>query len=378
MVKYICFIILALTAASCSRSGQPASDGAFSQPLYEPRYASGFRIAGEPDRESVEICVFNPWQGADSIVERLLILRAGEEAPTEYQGQVIKGNAERIVAMSSTHIALLDALGETGKVVGVSGIDYISNPCIRAKKGDIADVGYDSHIDFEALLAADPDLVLLYGVNGASSIEKKLRDLSIPYLYIGDYLEESPLGKAEWMVALGEITGSRSKAEKAFGGIAARYEALKRKVEQHAAARPGVMLNVPYADSWFMPSSTSYMARLIGDAGGRYVYGKDTGSVSRPVGMEEALLLASEADVWLNLDRMGSLGEIKRRYPRFADVKSVSSGEVYNNTLRANPAGGNDFYESGITHPDVILRDLVGILHPELSDSPLHYYKHLK
>lgn len=116
--------------------------------------------------------------------------------------------------MSSTHIAMLDAIGETGRVVGVSGIDYISNPDIQARRDSVGDVGYEGNINYELLLSLDPDLVLLYGVNGASSMEGKLKELDIPFMYVGDYLEESPLGKAEWLLALSEIIGNGRRAKK--------------------------------------------------------------------------------------------------------------------------------------------------------------------
>lgn len=124
---------------------------------------------------------------------------------------------------------MLDAIGEVRCITGVSGIDYISNPDIQARRDSIGDVGYEGNINYELLLSLDPDLVLLYGVNGASAMESKLEELDIPFMYVGDYLEESPLGKAEWMVVLSEVTGKREKGEKAFAAIPVRYNALKRK-----------------------------------------------------------------------------------------------------------------------------------------------------
>ncbi|MDE6341016.1 MAG: ABC transporter substrate-binding protein [Muribaculaceae bacterium] len=379
MKKYFFIIIALCVLAGCAGKGTDTPGGpVFDSIIYEPDYASGFTISGKEGSESVMLSVSNPWQGADSVVQRLLIVRGGEEVPEGFDGQVLRGDAKRIVAMSSTHVAMLDALGATDRVVAVSGPDYFTNPRILARRDSLADAGYEGNVNFEALIASSPDLVLLYGVNGASSMERKLNTLGIPYVYIGDYLEQSPLGKAEWMVAIAEITGLGNRGRDTFSQIAERYEALRKEVASDAGVRPKVMLNVPYGDSWFMPSASSYMAQLIRDAGGEYVYKKDTGNSSRPIGMEEAYLLASEADVWLNLDRTASAGELKARWPRFADTGAVVSGRLYNNTRRANSAGGNDFFESGIVNPDVILRDLIGIFHPALSDGDPYYYKRLE
>lgn len=128
-----------------------------------------------------------------------------------------------------------------------------------------------------------------------------------------------------------------------------------------------------------MPPAKSYMATLIGDAGGRYVYQQNTSDSSVAVDMEEAYSLASDAACWVNVSNAESLEQLKRLYPKFADTRPVVENRVYANTLRATPGGGNDFFESGIVHPELILQDLVKILHPELAaDKEFTYYRQLK
>ncbi len=113
--------------------------------------------------------------------------------------------------------------------------------------------------------------MLLFGVSGASGMESKLLEMGIPFCYIGEYLEESPLGKAEWLVAIAEITDSREKGEAVFEPVPERYDALRAKVAAATSKHPKVMINTPYAGSWFMASTESYVARLIADAGGDYI-----------------------------------------------------------------------------------------------------------
>ena len=374
----LCIINCALLCACSPHRAHPDNLSDFSEPLYTPSEASGFSITGKDGSQSSLITVSNPWQGADSVASRLFIARAGDEAPLAFPGQVLDGEADRIAVTSSTHVAMLDALGAADRIVAVSGIDYINNSDVQRRRDDIADIGYEGNFDYEALLASDPDIVLLYGVNGASSMEGKLRELEIPYVYIGDYVEESPLGKAEWMVPIAEIIGEREKGAETYDAIAARYNALKKRVADTAVDAPSVMLNVPYGDSWFMPSADSYMARLIRDAGADYIYRKNTGNTSMPIDLEEAYTLASQADFWLNTDRMESLSTLAEKCPKFKDTRALRNGYVYNNTRRANSAGGNDFYESAVVNPDILLRDLAAIFHPELSSDTLVDYKKLK
>lgn len=377
-IKYpiLSFVLLCLLVACGGNKSSKVDD--FNKVVYTPEYSSGFDIKGADGMESVIITVNNPWQGADSIMSRLFVAKNGEYAPDGFDGQILNGEAERIVTMSSTHIAMLDAIGEEGRVVGVSGLDYISNPSIQSRRDSIGDVGYEGNINYELLMSLDPDLVLLYGVNGASSMEGKLKELGIPFMYVGDYLEENPLGKAEWMVAISEVIGSRDKGEKVFADIPVRYNALKSTVQNGVQHLPKVMLNAPYGDSWFMPSISSYVAQLIADAGGDYIYKKNTGNSSVPIDLEEAYKLTSEADIWLNVGMANTLDELKATCSKFTDTRCVKNGDVYNNTLRTNAAGGNDYFESAVVSTDVLLRDLIKIFHPDLVEEDFVYYKQLK
>lgn len=370
-------LLVLLLLAACGRGGNSDVES-FADTLYSPRHASGFAILGASDSESVLVESRSPWQGADSAtISRLLILRGGQSAPEGFSGQKIEGEARRIVCMSSTQIAMLDALNALDRVVGVSGLRFISNPKIQAGKDTIADVGYDSAIDYELLLSVNPDLVMLYGVDGSHPMEPKLRELAIPFIYVGEYLEESPLGKAEWMVPVGEIIGKREEAEKIYAKIPERYDSL-RTLARNMPRKPKVMLNTPYNDSWVMPSVKSYGVTLITDAGGEYLYPQNTSSSSVPVDLEQAYLLMNRADAWINLGQYDSAADIIRALPKFADTKPVVSGNLWNNNLRSTPGGGNDYWEGGIVHPDLILRDLIKIFHPSaLPGEPFVYYKKL-
>lgn len=372
----IILLLSALLLAACHGGG--GVRGEYTLSIYAPRYASGFEILGAEGLESTILVARDPWQGAEGVESSLFIARGGEEPPADFEGQVLRGDAERIVCMSSTHVALLDAVGAVERVVGVSGIDFISNEYVAANRDRVGDVGYDNSVDYEMVVALDPDVVLLYGVTGASMMESKLRELSIPYVYIGEYVEQVPLGKTEWMVAVAEVVGERERAEQLFAEVPRRYEALRERAAT-AAAKPKVMINTPYADSWFMASTTSYVARLIADAGGDYIYKQNSSNTSLPIDLEQATVLTSQADVWVNVGSVASLSQMRSRYPKFADVKSVRAGEVYSFDRRLNPAGGNDYWESGVVNPDLVLGDLIKIFHPELmEDYEFVYYRKLE
>lgn len=388
MIRLLTYVLAMVMLASCNR-GQSFDAAQFAHKIYSPIHADGFQILGCEGSSASLIVVNSPWQGAEQMTQMLLIDPEDEFRSVDGNVQRISHYAQRIVCMSSSYVAMLSAIGKDHSIVGVSGIDFISNDYVKANRNKIGDVGYDNNINYELLVALDADLVLLYGVTSANMMESKLKELQIPYIYLGEYIEPSPLGKAEWIVAIGEITGQRKRAESEFGKIAERYETLSQEITSKSPNRPRVMLNTPYRDSWFIPSEQSYMVRLIKDAGAECYTTSGSGNASQPIDIEQAYIWASLADYWLNVGPCNSLDELTRQNPKFADVMAVKEQRVYNNNARQTPAQGSDFWESGIVRPDRILYDLVNIFHPEYveasdtenanqHDKRLYYYKQLK
>ena len=371
------FILYAIVWCMCA-CGTSSNIDDYNLAVYTPTYATGFRIVGAEGKQSTIIRVTNPWQSANDVETMLFIARGGEKAPAGFRGQVLQGDAQRVVCMSSSHIAMLNAIGAVESVAGVSGKDFVSNPYIVANRHSIADVGYDGNINFELLVAQRPDIVLLYGVTGACTMQSKLDELGISYIYIGEYVEEDPLGKTEWLIAIAEIVGCREQGIAYFSQVPQRYNHLQSMAAVATSPQPKVMLNTPYADSWFMPSTTSYLARLIADAGGDYIYKKNTSNHSVPIDIEEAALLTTKADIWLHVEGVSSLKDLRQQYPKFAKMPCVQRGEVYNCDKRKVTGGGNDYWESGVVQPDVILRDLIKVFHPELISEELVYYRKIE
>ena len=371
---YLAIIFAAiLVSIGCAEVGEKR-DFVFDESLYLPANASGFEIVADADG-NVLLRVTRPWQG-EAVEEQTLALFANAESAEGYGGQRIVGRASRVVCMSTSHIAMLDALGLVETVVGVSGKQYVMNEEV-AYNVDVIDIGYDSNLDYEKLLLLRPDVVLLYGVSAENtSVTTKLRELRIPYIYLGDYVEQSPLGKAEWLVAVAEIMGCRERGEALYADIVARYESVRTTID-YESERPKVMFNTPYQDVWYMPSDESYMVRLVEDSGGEYIYkGRNQSSGSVGISLEEAYMLATEADVWMNVGQCSSLEELRSAAPHFANVPVVVRGAVYNNNARATAAGGSDFWESAIVRPDVVLRDMAAIMRG--GEEEMYYHHKLK
>ena len=174
------------------------------------------------------------------------------------------------------------------------------------------------------------------------------------------------------------ICGIQERGEEYFSALESRYNALKQSVVQYPS-RPKVMLNTPYNDSWFMPSMRSYAVQLITDAGGEYIFPQNKSAESKPISLEQALLLASKADFWLNVGQTATLDQLKAENPKFSKVPAVVNRRVYNNTKRTTANGGSDFWESGSVNADIVLADMIKLLHQSApTDSLLYYYKRLE
>lgn len=348
--------------------------------VYAPHFATGFEIVATEGSSTV-LRVLSPWQGAVDAVKEVFISRDGECAPEGFDGVVVEAAPERVVCMSSSHIAFVDALGEIESIVGVSGGEYITNPHITSGISEqrVREVGYDANINYEILALLRPDMVFIYGTSGEnSSVTAKLEELNIPYVYIADHAETSPLGKSEWVVALGELFDNREGAEEIFGNIAERYESLRLRMLD-VEYRPKVMLNAPYKDVWFVPAADSYVVRLIEDAGGSWLCADNRSKTSRPISGESAFVFLSQADYWLHTNAARTIAQLTAENPKFASTEVVRKRGVYNCTARNTAAGGSDFWESGALRADVVLADMIAILHPELSAGyTLYYYEQLR
>ncbi len=291
----------------------------------------------------------------------------------------VTGKFNRIICMSSSYVAYLSAIGCDSVICGISGIDYISDSAVtrRIHRGEISEVGSDAAPDYEKILALHPDLVTAYSIPGSGFIQH-LKSLGIPVLTLNDYLENEPLGRASYIGVFGALTGKEREADSIFSSISEKYNKIKEKVVKNPQEnKANALINIPYSDVWYIPRGNSYMAKLIKDAGGDLSGSVPGQSVSGTISIEQAFELSRNADVWLNPGWCNSLQSLYSVNPLFESFGCAKN--VYNNTLRTSPNGGNDFWESGALHPELILSDLVQIFHPGiLPDTPLNYYIQLK
>jgi len=340
-------------------------------------YATGFEIADFGGLK--KITVFDPWGKASGISFSYYLFHKNQSVPDSLRNKkIIFTPVERVICLSTSHVAFIGALGEADKIRGVSGSRYITHPEVSEKvhAGEIVDVGYDNNLNYELILQQKPDLVMVYGISSeVTAYVRKMEDLGLKVFYVAEYLEESPLGRAEWIKAIAPLFDKTNKADSFFLVVEKNYKELKEKAKR-IAEKPEVLVGLPYRDSWWIPGGESYLANLIGDAGGDYIGKENNSRESYVISFENALYLAQDAKLWINVGMVRSKEEILDSDERFFNFPSVRNARIYNNNKRIGPDGGNDFWESGIVYPDKILHDFINIFHPGVLTNPeLTYYR---
>ncbi|WP_046300223.1 ABC transporter substrate-binding protein [Mycobacterium sp. UM_Kg27] len=298
-----------------------------------------------------------------------VLVRCGAPPPT-LTGEL--ANAQRITVPvqslysgSTTHLAMITELGQAGVVTGVASPAAVADPQIRARidTGEIVGYAPGGQINIERVIGAGPDLLVTEGIDDPGY--PKLREAGTPVLADAEWLEPTPLGRAEWIKVFAALTGTERQAAQAYQAIRDRYRAL---AAQAAATKPvEVLVGTMYSGSWSMPTGESYSGRLVADAGGTYPWLSDTGAENRQLNFESVYARAGTAPVWLITDDWHTLGDAVARDSRYGELTALRTGHVWSATKAMTSLGGNLYWERGTTRPDLLLGDLVAILHPELA-----------
>lgn len=338
-------------------------------------YAEGFQITYHDNYKLLEI--LKPFQDQVdtlrySLVPRDIVDEVDVENTTEIPIPI-----KSLLATSTTHIGLAEMLDATDIITGMVGADYVYNQNIRSRleDGEIVSLP-QGELNKEKILSMNPDLLMISG--GQSSQFDNvtiLMDSDINVMVNSEWLETTPLGKAEWVKMLAALLNKEELANKKFNAVADEYNRLKSKVDG-TEKKPMVINNMPYKGAWFVSGGDSFTAQFLRDAGADYPWfdSDETGGLRKS--FEVIYEIGLTADIWIHPGTATSKEDVLAKDSRFKDFKAFQTGQIYNNNRRVRSSGGNDFWESGVVHPEIILADLIKIFHPQqLPDHQLYYYK---
>ncbi|MFX0556754.1 ABC transporter substrate-binding protein [Maribacter sp. CXY002] len=332
-------------------------------------HATGFTIEKTANGITL-IKITSPWPNAEASFTYALIpkekLRTIPLEKEKYDA-IIPTPVETIVVTSTTHIPALDALGVLDKLIGFPDTKYISSEKANnyVALGKIKDIGINESLNTELTIALQPEVLVGFGVNGQNSTYETLKRSNIPVVYNGDWTEATPLGKAEWIKFFAPFFDKEKEAELIFSKIQTAYNEVKQ-IASKAKNRPTVLSGAMYKDVWYLPGGNSWAAQFIKDANADYLWkdNLDTGSLS--LSWEHVLQKAKDADYWISPAQFISYEDMINTSSHYKEFASFTNKTIYTFANTIGASGGILYYELAPQRPDLVLRDLVYILHPEL------------
>ncbi|MDH6282061.1 ABC transporter substrate-binding protein [Prescottella agglutinans] len=313
------------------------------------------------------LTVNQPFPGASP--ESYVLVKCGAPEP-ELTGALaaapkITTPIQSLYSASTTHLPLITELGQLDILTGVANASYVNGDDIRARiaEGKITEYASGKTVNVEKVVAENPDVLMTQGTDDPSYA--KLRAAGIPVVANAEYLENTALGRAEWIKMMAALTGTEAKAATLYDRIRSDYE----KVAQVAAGaeKKPVLNGTMYQGTWYMPAGGSYIGEMLRAAGATYPWESDPATGSLQLNFETVYAQNGTAPIWIVMSDWATTGDAVAEDQRYGQLSAVKDGQVWSGTKDMGPTGGNNFYQLGVLRPDLVLGDLVAIVHPELA-----------
>ncbi|MAD98461.1 MAG: ABC transporter substrate-binding protein [Flavobacteriaceae bacterium] len=335
------------------------------------KYAKGFNIEKEGDRRILKILA--AYQGSKDISSYQFDRNPG---PITIQIPI-----KRIVPTSTTHIPMIELLGEEQSIVGFPNTNFVSSEKTRRliEAGKIKEVGIQGNLNTEILLALKPDAVVSYAVNGPEKSLQLIERSNIPVIYNGDWLENSPLGKAEWIKVFGLLFDKEKEADSIFNAIEEEY--LKAvQLANTATIKPAVLSGAIMSnDIWNLPAGESYVAQFLKDSNTHYLWEETDGKGSLNLSFESVFEKAKSADFWIAPGYFSAKEQMVQANKLYAEFDAYKNDRIYTPTSKQGSSGGVLYYELATVRPDLVLKDIIKITHPGLlPDYELTFFEKMK
>lgn len=374
-------LLFGLLLCSCREATQPTRLKTTATRLEQNVYqAQNFSI--QKQGIYTILTIKRAWAHAPQVMEYVLYPKS-DKAPSDLfpKASCIPVPVEKILCTGTAQVALLDFLGQTDKIVASTSCQYVYHKPIQEglRTGKIKDLGKNGAIDYEGVVMAAPELILAFrGTNNTEDYEG-FKALGIPVVYISEYMENTALGRTEWARFLAPLFGEAVErdAEKRYLAIEKEYKELRKQMET-VGNRPKVFTGIDYEGTWHVAGGQSFIAKWIEDAGGDYIWKENRDIASVGLDMEAVYDKILDADIWLNVLSVHHKADLTKKNPRYNELKAFRRNQIFSYTKRISSTGAYDFFESAIIQPQVVLKDLIKIFHPnQLPNHEFYYYQQL-
>lgn len=329
------------------------------------KYAKGFDI--EYFKNYTKIIIKSPYPNSVKNYEYYLI-RKGNNVTNNLKGKnIIYTPIKKIVATSTTHIPMLELLGKENTLIGFPQTQYISSDKTVSliNNGKVKELGNVQDINTEILLNLKPELIIGFSLTKGNKMYNNIQNMGINVIFNGDWLEETPLGRAEWIKFFGALYDVRERADSIFSVIDYKYNEAK-KIASEALTKPKVLSGVLFKDKWNLPAGESFTATLFNDANTQYLWNKTQGRGSLVLSFESVFDKAKDADFWIGSGIYTTLEEMKNSNPHYTEFKAFKNKNIYTFSKKRGQNGGVIYFELAPIQPHIVLQDLIKVTHPEL------------
>ena len=344
-------------------------------------YAKGFSIEKLGSGVTI-INILSPWPGAESTFKYALVPKSKLGSMTldkEEFDAIIGVPVTQIVTTSTTHIPSLESLGVIDALKGFPDTQYVSSKMARQRidQGLIKDLGNNESINTEMVIELNPEVVIGFSISNQNKAYETVQRSNIPVVYNGDWTEETPLGKAEWIKFFGPFFQKEQEADSIFKTIAASYNQAK-SLAKRSKVKPSVLCGALYKDVWYLPGGNSWAAKFLEDANAYYPWSQSDQTGSLNLSIESVLVTGVDTDYWISPSQFTSYQELKDANRHYLSFKAFQNKNIYTFAKTKGDTGGLLFYELAPNRPDLVLKDLIHIFHPEvLPEHELFFYKPL-
>jgi len=377
MIKKILLVFGFMFLTNCKKVTDEKLPNVIVKNKIETDFATGFDVFKEKGYSVITLNM--PWPNATKAFKYLLLDKGVEIPSSITYDELIRVPVEELVVTSTTHIPALEALGVLDKLVGFPNTNYISSVAARklVNEGKIKELGKNESINLEVLIDLEPDAVVSFGVNGSNKTLNNIKKSGIPVLYNSEWLEQHALGRAEWIKFFGFLFKKENQANEIFNQIKEDYFAAKT-LAKTVKNKPTVLSGMPFKDTWHIPYGNSWAAQFIEDANASYLWADKKGKGSLALNFESVLEKAKDADYWIAIGSYDTKNQLLDSNSHYQQFDMFQKNNIYMSNKKGE-TGGLLFYEVAPTRPDLILKDLIKIFHPELlPDYELHFYTQLK
>lgn len=342
------------------------------------RHATGLAIYRHDGYSLVKVS--NPWPNSQKNYTYILKSSDAKIPDSLASYETIRVPVKKLVVTSTTHIPSLEMLGVENALVGFPTPDYISSENVRRRidAGKVRNLGMTTNLNTELTLELQPDVIVAHGIDDNNPSLDNLRKSGLKIMLNGDWNEPTALGKAEWIKLFGALFGLESKADSVFKSIETEYNRTLA-LAQRATNKPTVLSGAIYENRWYLPQGESWGSVMLAQAGGDYLWRDTKGTGSLSLSFESVLEKAVNADFWIGPGQFTTLQQMTGSNPHYAQFKAYKNKNVYSYSSKKGKTGGVIYFELAPNRPDLVLKDLVKILHPELlPDYKPYFFEKLK